>query len=172
MEKEEQFKLDLSNKSTFNSKLNSYGGADGFIAELEQTTSVFGTQNLVKEADHLLGVVPNSDLDTILVASREIDDRMVDAVSGYAHLLLAERMDENKYPKDEIGLEVDKAAALLHLAELGSKHPLIPRVMKLKRRIYKRQYTKLLIVIVLILILFVLLAYFGGQIRSGDFELL
>jgi hypothetical protein len=65
--------------------------------------------------------------------------------AGYSHLLLAEKMVEKKYSKEDINFELDKAVALLDLANRGGNHPLLPRAMKLKRKINLRSYIKLVI---------------------------
>ncbi|KAH0790394.1 hypothetical protein GPJ56_005690 [Histomonas meleagridis] len=103
-------------------------------------------------------------------AALKVDNKDLIVLSGYAHLLLAEQMHKQGFDKKSINSQSSKAESLLYYANMGGNHPLLPRAMRLKRRVNWKSYTKLVVSCIALLAIILLVCYLYGYISNLDFD--
>ena len=130
------------------------------IGNYERCVAVIGNEmnvpkllKLVRIVDRKLGVTPMCTTDELLARAVEVDSQILSALSGYSHLVTAERMHAQGFDRDAINREIDKAEAMLSHANLGGNSPWLPRAQKLKRKVNLRSYVGLGFAIVALLAL-------------------
>ena len=139
--------------------LKQFGGLDKCLQLLENEKRPVKLSKIVNRIDHEFGADSAMDLKSYMdIASQFEDEKTLITLAGYSHLLLAENMVEKKYSKKDINFELDKACALLDLANRGGRHPYLPRAMRLKRKVNCISYTKLVISIVILLFVILIIA--------------
>ena len=149
----------IERKTEIQPYLQKYGGIDKCLCLIENEKRPVKLSKIVNAIDHEFGAESSMDLKTYMtIASKYEDEKTLVTLAGYSHLILAERMVEKKYSKRDINFELDKACALLDLANRGGNHPYLPRAMKLKRKINCASYTKLIIAIIIFLIIVLIIA--------------
>lgn len=146
-----------------------FGGLEKCVAVLEQETRVPKFHKMIDVIDNQFDSKSSSDLNVLMRNVQVANDRSLAALSGYAHLLLAEQMYQQKFDKNSINKEIDKATALLDYAHLGGKHPWLPRAMKLKRKINCLDYIKLCSSVILLVIAIIGAGLTYRYIMDSDF---
>ena len=150
------------------------GEYEKIVTVLENEREICNLTSLVEKVDCYFGIPTECDVNTLMnkIITDFKDERDMIVLSGYGHLLLAERLYQEKYNKKMINKQIKKAEALLDFANMGGRHPLLPRTMRLKRRVNWKAYSKLVITIMLLLILICFIAYLCGKIKNLDFDIL
>jgi hypothetical protein len=120
-----------------------YGGYSECISVLENEHRISHLLRIADVIDQEFGVSSACDVGTLMPNVLKTDCKLLTIVSGYAHLLVAEHMNEQGFDKPSINREIDKAEALLDYAHLGGNHPWLPRAQWLKRRVNWREYLNL-----------------------------
>ncbi|OHS98755.1 hypothetical protein TRFO_08770 [Tritrichomonas foetus] len=159
----------LSMNNTTIEKLGSYNHC---VALIEKETKIPNFIKYIKVIDQHFGVTPVSSTDDLMRSAIKSDNRDIIVLSGYAHMLLAEQMYQQNYDIEDINKEISKAEALLDFANLGGNHPLLPRTMKLKRRVNWKSYTKLVLTCIFILIAIILLGLGYRYVDMNDIDFL
>ena len=148
--------------------LQKYGGPEACVALIEREQIPVKLAKMVKIIDNEMGVDSAMDVNTYMqVAQHYENEKTLVTLAGYSHLLLAEKMVEKKYSKKDINFELDKACALLDLANRGGNHPYLPRAMKLKRKVNRVDFTKLIFAIILICIVILIIAWLSRFIYDN-----
>jgi hypothetical protein len=160
--------------STDHALVRAYGGWAQCIAVLEQTTKVSQLIRISTVIDSEFGdgtassaswLSPTHDFMTRAV---ETNSKELCALSGYAHLLLAEKMHRQNFDKASINRELEKAEALLDFAHLGGRHPWLPRAQRLRRRLNLGDYLRLGGAVISILVLLIAIGGLYRYVRTSD----
>ena len=149
--------------------LQEYGGIDNCLELLEHEKRPVKLLKLVKVIDKELDSDSSMDLNTYMRnAVKHEDDKTLITLSGYSHLLLAERMYNLKYCKRDINKEIDKSCALLDLANRGGNHPYLPRAVKLKRKVNCASYTRLVLIVIFISFMILFIAWLSRYLYDNS----
>lgn len=117
-----------------------YGTYDQCLAVLEQETRIPKLLRLCDAVDNEMGATSADTTNDLIDRAVATDCKPLTVLSGYAHLLAAEKMKEQGFKVDAINREIDKAEAMLSFANLGGRHPWLPRAQNLKRRVNLKAY--------------------------------
>ncbi|EAX99843.1 hypothetical protein TVAG_419000 [Trichomonas vaginalis G3] len=151
-------------KTEIQEYLPKYGGVVACYKALEQEKRPAKIATICSDIDHVFGANPAEDTNSFMrkaVAFYEhVGEKQLISLAGYSHFILAEQMAANKFSKVDINKEIDKACALIDMAELGGKNPLLKRAMSLKRRVNFKDYV-ILIASLIFLALFILFIGWG-----------
>jgi hypothetical protein len=145
-----------------------YGGWNQCISVLEQTANVSHLIRISHVIDSEFGSDSTATTESLMTRVIEVESKELTALSGYAHLLIAEQMNSQGFDKVSINRELEKAEALLDYAHLGGRHPWLPRAQRLKRRVNLRDYLKLGITIFSLLTLFIIIGIVYNFIQTSD----
>jgi hypothetical protein len=149
-----------------------YGDWDQCISVLEQTTNVSRLIRISHVIDSEFGSDSTSTTAALMTRVLEVKSKELTALSGYAHLLIAEQMHSQDFDKSSINRELEKAEALLDYAHLGGRHPWLPRAQRLKRRVNLRDYVTLGIAIFSLLMLLLIVGVVYNFIQTSDISFL
>jgi hypothetical protein len=145
-----------------------YGGWTQCVALIEQTAKVSQLIRISTVIDSEFGVNATSTTRDLMTQAIEADSKELCALSGYAHLFLAERMHHQGFDKDSVNRELDKAEALLDFARLGGRHPWLPRAQRLRRRLNLVAYLRLGGIFISLLALLLAIGGIYRYARSSD----
>jgi hypothetical protein len=149
-----------------------YGTYDNCLAVLEQSTRVPQLLRVSDVIDAEFGAHSASTTRALMEQVVQRDSKVLAALSGYAHLLIAERMAEQQFDKDSINREIDKAEALLSYTNLGGRHPWLPRAQRMRRRINLRDYLRLGVTVIELLAVILVAGAVYNLLRTLDFSFL
>jgi len=107
---------------------------------LEAEDGVPRLVSICRVLDGELGASVACTKDELIDAAVATDCQNLTALSGYAHLVVAERMRARGFDSYAVNREIDKTEAMLSCAKLGGNHPWLPRAQWLKRRVNWREY--------------------------------
>ena len=119
------------------------GGYDQCVAVVEKEVNIPKLLKISRVIDAEFGVTPMCSADELVREAVKVDSRTLSALSGYSHLLIAERMHEQGFDNRAINREIEKAEAMLSHANLGGGSTWLPRAQKLKRIVNWRSYAGL-----------------------------
>ena len=146
------------------------GTIDQCIEVIENETDVKRFHKIIGIIDSNFGVTSDPTTNELMDAAMKVGNRDLIVLSGYAHLLLAEQMYKKGFDKKSINKQLSKAEALLYYANMGGNHPLLPRAMRLKRRVNWKSYTKLVLSCIALLGIILLIGYLYRYISNLDFD--
>jgi len=150
--------------------LDKFGGYGGCLAIIEKEKRPIKLLKVIKAIDAEFDAHFSDDLKTLMYKVVKDHDRTLITLAGYAHLLLAESMIGKKFSKEEINLELDKAIAILDVANRGGNHPLLPRAVSLKRRLNLRKYIRFCLTVIAILIFITFWFYMAKKMMTKEFD--
>lgn len=141
------------------------------VSVIEKEENISHFIKYIKLIDNQFGVSNNCSTNELMQSAINCENRDLIVLSGYAHLLLAELMTAQSYDVDDINKEINKAEALLDFANLGGNHPLLPRTMKLKRRVNWKSFLGLGISCAVLLILLLVIGFIYRFIIDNDINI-
>lgn len=170
---EQQMKLiDNYSSSTNNSiVIPTIGTFSQCISIIKKEKNIPRFFKLIKIIDNEFGVSRFSSTKELMESVVLVNDKELTVLSGYAHLLLAEQLKAQNYDIIEINKEISKAEALLDFANLGGNSTLLPRVMRLKRRVNWKSFSDLVISCILILIIIVFIGLLIQYVNNSDIDI-
>ena len=169
----EQVKL-IDNYSTEASDypiIPSIGNFNQCISIIKKETNIPRFFKYIKIIDAEFGVSRFATTEELMESVVLLNNKELTVLSGYAHLLLAEQLKKQNYDLVDINKEISKAEALLDFANLGGNSPLLPRVMKLKRRVNWKSFTDLVISCVIMLSIIVLIGILYQYMTNNDIDI-
>lgn len=159
-------------KTQIQEYLPKYGGAVACYRLLEKETRPAKIARICSDVDHIFGANPAENVGSFMPKAVEFyeqtQDKQIISLAGFSHLVLAEQMAKNGFAKEDINKEIDKACALIDMAKLGGRNPLLSRAVKLKRRINLKDYVKLGITTVLFACFIILVAYLYRKVMDNS----
>jgi hypothetical protein len=127
---------------------------------------------IASNIDEVIGVSGDCDRDTLMSVAVTVNYHPLLALSGFAHLVLAEHMHAEGCDLEPLNREIDKAESLLHYLRLGGNHPWLPRAQWLKRRVNWKDYLMLLLRVFMLLGLILFAAFSYRFFDSHDISFL
>lgn len=169
-----QYQEKINNYSSVDNNsviIPSFGSFNQCISIIQKETKISQFFKYIKIIDAQFGVSRLSTTEELMESVVSVNDKQLTVLSGYAHLLLAEQLKMQNYDLSDINKEISKAEALLDFANLGGNSPLLPRVMKLKRRVNWKSFTDLVISSIVILLIIVLIGMIYQFVSNNDIDL-
>ncbi|KAK8890390.1 hypothetical protein M9Y10_035166 [Tritrichomonas musculus] len=149
----------------------SIGTFNQCISIIKKETKIPQFFKYIKIIDNEFGVSQFATTEELMTSVVSKNNKKLTVLSGYAHLLLAEQMKKQDYDLVDINKEISKAEALLDFANLGGNSPLLPRAMKLKRRVNWKSFIDLVISCIIILLIIILIGLIYKFITSNDIDI-
>ena len=149
-------------------KIGSYNDC---IAVVEKESKIPNLLKVLSIIDSQFGVSSVCSTDELIDHALKTNCRQLTALSGYVHLIAAEKMREQGFDTDAMNREVEKAEALLSYANLGQNHPWLSRAKYLRRRVNWKAYGKLVLSVIELAALIIGIGFIARLIRNLDIDI-